>query len=150
MSGIIRGLSMSKEAEFCRLVKADDKVCAFLCRKLDLPQDEKTYGLGIFMGDRLAGGILYSDLRPNSDVWMSIFTQNKRWCCRRVLRGIFEIAFNVWNCRRINALIDCDNIKSLKLALGVGFKIEGIMREYRQYGKNVFVLGMLKNECKFL
>lgn len=143
---------MNKEAEFCRLVVGDEKLAEKICHQLKIDTRDANIAvcLGFLLKNQLVGGVVYSDLRENRDVWISIFSQNKRWCNRRLLKNIFEVAFDLWKCQRINALIDCDNFLSLKLAVGVGFKIEGVMRHYRDNGKDVFVLGMLKNECKFL
>ena len=143
---------MSKEAEFCKLVVGDEKLTEKICHqlKMDIGNENIAVCLGFLVNDKLVGGVVYSDLRENRDVWISIFSQNKRWCNRRILKNIFEVAFGLWKCDRINALVDFDNFLSLKLAIGVGFKIEGRMRHYRENDKDVYVLGMLKSECKFL
>ncbi len=143
---------MSKEVEFCKLVVGDEKLTEKICRQLKMDANNENIAvcLGFLLDDKLVGGVVYSDLQEKQDVWISILAQDKRWCCRRVLKNIFDVAFNFWHCRRINALIDVDNFLSLKLAIGVGFKIEGLIRNYREDGKDVFILGMLQNECKFL
>lgn len=41
------------------------------------------------------------------------------------------------------------NVKSLKLVKGLGFKTEGLLRRYRSSGEDCYLLGMLKNECKW-
>jgi hypothetical protein len=144
---------MNKAAEFCKLVIDDDgRIGSFLCRELEIgvPVERIAGSFGFLIKDKIAGGVLFSDLRPGCDVWISIYANDKRWCCRRILRMIFGIAFELWGCRRINALVDTDNEQSLRLAAGVGFCYEGKMRKYRENGRDVYVLGMLKNECKFL
>ena len=153
MSGTIRGYVMSRAAESCKIIFDDDgRIADFICRRLDisLPSSGVFGGLGFLIGGRLTGGILFSDIKPGVDAWLSIFSDNKRWCSRRVLYVIFDIAFNLLKCRRLNALIDTDNRASLRLAEGVGFRREGVMRQYRENGRDVYVLGMLKNECNYL
>ena len=144
---------MSRAAEFCKIVVDDDgRLSALICRKLNmrLPAERIAGSLGFLLGGKLAGGVLFSDLRPGCDVWISIYADDKRWCSRRVLQTVFGIVFDFWGCRRANALIDTDNKASLRLAEGVGFRYEGKMRQYRENGRDVYVLGMLKSECKFL
>lgn len=144
---------MSRAAEFCKIAADDDgRLSALICRKLDmrLPAERIAGSLGFLLGGRLAGGVLFSDLRPGCDVWISIYADDRRWCSRRVLQTVFGIVFDFWGCRRANALIDTDNGASLRLAEGVGFRREGKMRQYRENGRDVYVLGMLKSECKFL
>ena len=143
---------MSKPAEFCKIIFDDDgRAADFVCRRLQM---EATAGrvagcLGFLIGGRLRGGVVFSDLRPGHDVWISIWTDDKRWCSRRVLQTVFGFAFDFWHCRRINALIDTNNRRSLKLAEGVGFRREGKLRQYRENGRDVYVLGLLKNECNY-
>ena len=127
---------MSRAAEFCKIAVDDDgRLSALICRKLNmrLPAERIAGSLGFLLGGKLAGGVLFSDLRPGCDVWISIYADDKRWCSRRVLQTVFGIVFDFWGCRRANALID-----------------EGKMRQYRENGRDVYVLGMLKSECKFL
>ncbi len=144
---------MSREAEFCKLgADVDGRLSALICHKLDmgLPAEKIAGSLGFWLDGKPIGGVLFSDLRPGCDVWISIYAENRRWCSRRVLQTIFGIVFDFWHCRRVNALIDTDNKASLRLAEGVGFRREGTMRQYRENGRDVYVLGMLKNECQFL
>ena len=121
---------MSRAAEFCKIAVDDDGRLSALLPGADWR--------------------LVPDLRPGCDVWISIYADDKRWCSRRVLQTVFGIVFDFWGCRRANALIDTDNKASLRLAEGVGFRYEGKMRQYRENGRDVYVLGMLKSECKFL
>lgn len=144
---------MSKAAESCKIVLDDDgQVSDFVCQKLglDCAQQKIAGAIGFAINGELIGGVVFTDLCRNDNVWINIFANDRHWCCRRILQVIFGIAFELWGCRRINALIDVDNPNSFSLAEGVGFVCEGKMRQYRKIDKDVYVLGMLKNECKFL
>ncbi len=143
---------MNKAAESCKIVIDDDgRIAKLIAGKLEMEEanPENSAALGFLINGKMAGGILYTALKPGNDVWLSIYADDKRWCTRRVLKIIFGIVFDLWGCRRANALIDVDNRASLRLATGVGFRKEGKMRQYRENGRDVYVLGMLKNECKF-
>ncbi len=143
---------MNKAAESCKIVIDDDgRIAKLIAGKLEMEEanPENSAALGFLINGKMAGGILYTALKPGNEVWLSIYSDDKRWCTRRVLKIIFGIVFDLWGCRRVNALIDVDNQASLRLATGVGFRKEGKMRQYRANGRDVYVLGMLKNECKF-
>jgi len=105
--------------------------------------------LSIKLKGELIGGLIYNDLRPNVDVWWTIYTTDKRWASRHILRYCFDVAFNLMNCRRISLFVSKDNHKSLNLVEKLGFKREGLLRQYRDDGSDCYLYGMLKNECKW-
>lgn len=127
------------------------EVIRWVCAGLgDNPDD---YGanltLGVWLGDKLIAGIILNDHRPHIDTWMTIYSEDKRWCKRAVVKYVFSVVFGLMDCRRANVFVSKDNHKSLKLALGLGFKIEGLLRQYRENGADCYILGMLKTECKW-
>lgn len=129
----------------------DGSVIAWVCKGLG--DDPKTYGenvtLGIYLRDRLIAGVIFNDIRPNRDVWLSIYTEDKKWCNRRVLRLIFDFVFYKIGAERASALVSKDNESSINLVEKLGFVREGLLRHYRDNGKDCYVYGMLKSECKW-
>lgn len=129
----------------------DGSVIAWVCKGLG--DDPKTYGenvtLGIYLNDRLIAGVIFNDIRPNRDVWLSIYSIDKKWCNRRVLRLIFDLVFNKIGAERAGALVSKDNEPSFRLAEKLGFVREGLLRHYRDNGDDCYVYGMLKSECKW-
>jgi len=103
--------------------------------------------LGIKREGRLIAGIVFHDIRVRRDVWLTIFSTDKKWCNRRVLRAVFNIAFNFLKCQRVSVKVDALNFQSQKLVEGLGFKKEGILRSYEDNGHDGFIYSMLKNEC---
>ena len=107
-----------------------------------------TYGMVV--DGKLVGGLIFHDIRPNVEVWWTIYTENKRWCNRRMLKFMFALAFIALKCRRISVEVDARNSNCLKLVEKLGFKQEGILRAHRDDGGDSVVWGMLKSECKWL
>lgn len=103
--------------------------------------------LGVKMGKQLIAGIVFHDIRPRTDVWLTIFSTDKRWCNKRVLRAIFDIAFNFLECRRASVRVDAFNKKSRKLVEALGFIKEGVLRRFEDNGNDGIIYSMLKNEC---
>lgn len=68
---------------------------------------------------------------------------------RMFLRAMFFYPFLQLKCERITLLIDDNNLKSLRLVEHVGFEREGCMRRARP-GGDVFVYGLLKENCKWV
>lgn len=118
--------------------------------KLEREEMRRGYAFAIVADGKIAGGVVFTELRAGISVWISIYTINKRWCSARCLRNIFGIAYDVLGCRRINALISIHNRASLSLAKRCGFVWEGNMRRYGNDGHDVCVLGMLREECNFI
>lgn len=142
---------MSKEAVFCR---ADDtgKVLKFVCDGLgDSAVDYMPcLAIGIYQGNGLIGGVLINDIRPQRDCWLTIYTTSKEWAKRHVMRYVFGIVFLLIKAQRCSVFVSESNKKSLDMCLRLGFEKEGMLRKYRDNGENCYVLGMLKQECKWI
>lgn len=146
---MIRGLDMSKETVSCKIIAdTDDIITRFVCAGLgyDASWLDEHFTIGFILDNRLIGGLIYHNIRPGIDVWWTLYTINKRWCTRRVLNFMFDVAFNYFGCRRISMSADIDNIDCLKLALKLGFKAEGVLRGFRDNGKDAVIMGILQQE----
>lgn len=152
MNGTIQVSDMKSEVASCRIfADRDGSVAKWVCDGLN--EDTDWVGHNITMGIELDGeliaGIIFNDLRPNVDVWLTIYSTGKRWCNRRVLGAVFGLAFDKMGCRRVSLFVSKDNEASIKLVEGLGFVREGLLRQYRENGSDCYVYGMLKNECKW-
>jgi len=151
LSGMKPACDMKSAPVYCK-PDTTGEVLKWVCAGLG--DDVADYGanltIGVWAGTILLAGIILNDHRPNVDVWLTIYSTNKRWCTRAVVKYVFNVVFTLMNCRRANVFISKDNHKSLNLAQGLGFKIEGLLRQYRENGADCYVLGMLKTECKWL
>jgi len=103
-----------------------------------------------FYQDNLIGGVLINDIRPNRDCWLTIYTTNPQWAKRHVMKYVFSVVFNLIGCKRCSVFVSVSNKKSHDMCLRLGFKDEGLLREYRDNGENCYVMGMLKQECKWI
>lgn len=143
-------LDTKQELVLCK-PDLDGSVIAWVCKGLG--DNVASYGdnvtLGIYLKNRLIAGVIFNDIRPNRDVWMSIYTKDKKWCNRRVLRLIFDFVFSKINAERASAFVSKDNEPSKRMLEKLGFVREGLLRHYRDNGKDCYVYGMLKSECKW-
>lgn len=142
---------MNKEAVFC---KADGtgNVLRFVVDGLGdkISEYEPSLSIGIYKGEKLIGGVLINDIRPQRDCWLTIYTTTPEWAKRHVLKYVFGIVFGLIEAERCSVLVSEDNNKSLSMCLRLGFQKEGLLRHYGDRGENRFVLGMLKQECKWI
>ena len=126
-------------------------IAGWVCRGLgfDTSWLGPNFTVGIAEEGRMLGGVIFNDWRPGTDVWWTIYTESPRWCSRKVLRYLFFKAFEEMGCRRISLLVDVTNGRCLKLVRRLGFKCEGRLRRFREDGKDCYIFGMLKSECKW-
>jgi RimJ/RimL family protein N-acetyltransferase len=135
------------------LCKADNtgEVLNFVANGLGDDVSDYIPSLAIgFYQDELIGGVLINDIRPKRDCWLTIYTINPVWAKRHVMKYVFSIVFNLIGCKRCSVFVSESNKKSHDMCLRLGFKDEGILREYRDNGENCYVMGMLKQECKWI
>ena len=128
-----------------------DEVFKFVTKGLGLDKlwTQKYVAIGVWVEKKLIAGIVFNEIRPRRDVWLTIYTTDKRWCNKRVLRAIFNIAFNFLECCRTSVRIDNTNTKSQRLVEGLGFKKEGVLRQFEDNGHDSFIYSMLKTECQW-
>lgn len=68
---------------------------------------------------------------------------------RRFLRECFRYAFETCGVDRVTAQVDEDNEKALDLDRRLGFVDEGRIRKGKD-GKDILILGMLRDECRWI
>ena len=106
--------------------------------------------LGAILLASLKIGLIFHDYRPQQEIWWTVYSVDKRWCNRRMLRIMFGMAFEVFGCKRISLLVNKSNTASLNFVKKLGFQQEGMFRAYRDNGEDCCIFGMLKNECKWI
>lgn len=141
---------MKPERVFCR---ADDtgEVIKFVAEGLKDKIEDYVPALpiGIYKGEKLIGGVLINDIRPQRDCWLTIYTTTPYWANKAVLRYVFGAVFDLIKAERCSVFVSLSNTKSFDMCQRLGFKQEGLLRQYRDNGEDCYVMGMLKSECKW-
>ena len=143
-----RGLGMSRETVSCKVVAdCDDKITDWVCNGLKIGTDwlDAHLTIGFVRGGELIGGLIYHDCRPERDVWWTLYTTDKHWCTKRILRFMFALAFDFYKRRRISMLTGINNAQCLKLAYRLGFKAEGILKGYHDDGQDAVIMALYKH-----
>lgn len=89
---------------------------------------ETAWPVGIVRDGTLAAVVIYHELR-DVNIEMSIVADTPRWASRQTVAFLLGFPFWSWGVRRVTALIERKNKRSRKLVEGVGFKLEGAMRD---------------------
>lgn len=143
---------MNREAASCKIVTdQNDVITRWVCDHLQTGDTwlGEHFTVGFVRGGKLIGGLIYHDCRPGRDVWWTLYTEDKHWCTRKVLRFIFSVAFDYFGCRRISLLTGINNIKCIKLAYKLGFRAEGVLREYGDDGTDTVIMALHKQQFNF-
>lgn len=130
----------------------NDVITKWICKGLNYDEnwitDHITFGFRL--NEELIGGLIFHDYRPQQEIWWTVYSVDKRWCNRRMLRIMFGMAFEFFGCKRISLLVNKSNTASLNFVKKLGFQQEGMFRAYRDNGEDCCIFGMLKNECKWI
>ncbi len=108
--------------------------------------------IGIYFSNKLIAGIVFS-IYSKYNVYLTIYSEDKRWCSRRVINFVYEYCFNVLGRKKITCIADKSNKKIRKLLTRLGFRLEGVVRYGRLNGKPAFLFGLCfddKERYKFL
>lgn len=105
--------------------------------------------IGIAENDRLIGGAVYHRWRK-FDCELTFAASSPKWCRKGVLSALFHYPFVQQGLERMTLIIGANNPRALKLNTGLGFVIEGCARKAYDGINDAFVLGMLKEECKWI
>lgn len=80
---------------------------------------------------------------------MSVASFRRATVHPRLLAEVFAYPFYQLSLRRMTAIIAADNPASLQTAKRLGFRVEGLLRQWYPQADGI-CHGMLKEECKWL
>lgn len=96
---------------------------------------------------KLCRAVVYTNASP-TNVVTSIVLEAP--LTRRFLYAVFYYPFVQLGVRRITALVEAWNRRSIDLVEHLGFVAEGRMREAALEGGDVIVYGLMRSDCRFL
>lgn len=102
--------------------------------------------IGVVNGDSLIAGVVFHDYHPiYRTICIQLCSENSKWASRRTIEAIGNYPFIQLDCQRVTTLINSNNPAALRLAKGIGFKIEAVLE--RAAGENdIVVLRLFKEE----
>lgn len=106
--------------------------------------------IGLEKNGELIAGVVYDCFTGNSVSMHVASDKSKNWMISSYLYFCFAYPFIALKCNRVTGLVQENNIDALNFDLKLGFKQEGRLRAACSDGSDIIVLGMLKDECRFL
>ena len=106
--------------------------------------------LGVLANDgKLVCGAMWYNQR-DADVELGLYASDFRPSMPAVYRRMLAHPYQTLGVNRVSAEIAASNERVCRLALGLGFRLEGRKRQACKDGGDTLLFGMLRDECIFL
>lgn len=105
--------------------------------------------LGVFRDDKLAAVAVFTDYMKTAaggNIMIHFAAETPRWATKEAIRFFLAYPFKQLGCNRVTATIAKTNRRSRKLVYGIGFRLEGKLRNAAPNGKDMMIYGLLKTE----
>lgn len=141
------------EKDYCKIIPdTNDIIAQWVCEglKTDTGWLQNYITFGVLYKTKIVAGLIFHDIHYGQDVTWTIYSRDRHWCTRRVIKTFMQIAFEDFKCRRINLLVNPDNKICLDFVTRLGFVKEGYLRRFRENGEDCYILSLLKTENKYI
>ncbi|MET4529145.1 GNAT family protein [Bradyrhizobium sp. JR18.2] len=126
------------------MVRQDDEAARqYILARLKVHIAQPFIGLLVEREGESVGAVILNDYRPGRNIELTVAIDGP-WTTkdfREIIRYCFE------RVRRITMRTKCDNARAIKMLEALGFKREGVMREWFEE-KDAVVFGLLRSEQK--
>lgn len=106
---------------------------------------ENSLTFGIYCDTNIIAGITLS-FYGKYNVYLSIYSIDKKWCCRKVINFTYDYCFDVLCFKKITCIADKSNRKIRTLLTRLGFRLEGAVRCGMLNGNTAIFYGLHKND----
>jgi len=129
----------------------EETLLPWTCERIEgMVFDADARAIGVAREGEIAACVVF-DQFTTSGCQMAVASDlSRRWLSREFIVRVFTYPFLQLGLRRVGCLVSVDNRPSLKLARGLGFKQEGIIRQAGAQAQDMIAFGMLRKECRFL
>ena len=129
----------------------DQRVCKWVGDRIDEPDfGRDVVGLGLEEDGELIAGVVFNMYTVSSICMHVAADPGRRWMTRDFLWRSFAYPFIQLKCNRITGLVRVDNLDAQRFDEHLGFVKEGRLRKAATDGTDMFIYGMLREECRWL
>lgn len=111
--------------------------------------DPEAPSIGLLENGKIIGGVVYTMYTGNG-IMMNVAGDHPGWVSLGFIKAAFAYPFIQLGCTRVSGMVRVDNPKALLFDMKLGFHIEGVVRKGDDDGTDMVMLGMLREECKWL
>jgi RimJ/RimL family protein N-acetyltransferase len=134
------------------LYGADREVAAMVASRIPHVRD-KGFGecaaLGVVRDGQLVGGVVFT-MFSGHDIHVHMAFDSPRWATPQTLRELYSYPFRQLPCVRMTAPISRKNKRMRRLAEGLGFELEGVMRKGLDGKDDLMIYGTLRDKCRWV
>jgi RimJ/RimL family protein N-acetyltransferase len=127
----------------------DERVKAWVGVRVGEEDFGAGHAIGLERDGELVAGVVYN-FYTGPSVCMHVAAEGKHWLNKDFLYRAFAYPFLQLKCNRVTGLVPADDIVARKFDEHLGFVFEGRLRKARSDGSDMYLYGMLKEECRFL
>lgn len=120
-----------------------------LLKPLELPPSRSIFGFCSRTERGEVAGIVGFDGLRDGHIDAHMRGIRRIWAIENLFAFSLDFVYNKLNVNRISAGIYSWNEPSLRVVRRLGFRKEGLLREYKN-GNDLIIMGMLRRECKYL
>lgn len=113
--------------------------------RLKEPIPDKFETIAVIHDGKLAGAMLYYNFFGNT-INLSLVSDTPRCASKTVFKVMLGYPFKQLKVKRVTALIRKANKRSRKLAEGLGFKLEGVLRKADPNGRDLCIYGITEQD----
>lgn len=130
----------------------DEGVADWVIRRVPtigvIPRD-LTCALGVVRNGRPVAGFVFHEYVKGVNVEVTVAADDPSWCLPQTLRQLFMYPFVQLGVPRLTCRTARNNKRCRKLIVGMGWKLEGMIRKGFDGRIDLAVYGMLPGECRF-
>lgn len=122
----------------------------YLLKPLQQPPSSSMIGFATRTPRGELAGIVGFDYHRHCDITGYMRGVRRVWASEKLFEIAFSFVYNHLKVKRITAGIRSNNTASIHLCGRLGFRKEGLLRNYFSDGDDLLLMGLLRNECKYL
>jgi len=130
----------------------DKRIIEWVANRIHTASDndwrkQNAEALGIVYKGELIAGVIYHNYFPcYKNIELSMAATSPKWAQRTSIRALLDYPFNQLGVQRVTTLTPKKNQRAIKFNLGIGFQIEGDMRQ--GYGDDdMIIAGLLRKDA---
>jgi RimJ/RimL family protein N-acetyltransferase len=130
-----------------RSVVENDGLKAWIEQRLpEYRSGSSTICVGVERAGKLVAVIAWDGYREGTSVDVSIAADSPRWASRQTITSLLMYPFGQLGVRRINSYVYKSNKRSRKFNEGIGFKLEGKLRDCGNNNEPLLLFGMTRRD----
>lgn len=110
--------------------------------------DARAIGWGAYPEIRAAA--IYERWSGNDCVVHLVSDEKPGWLTRNFIAAGFYFPFVMGGLQRVTGLVPAANARARRLNLHFGYREEGCLRRGAENGDDIIIMGMLREECRFI